>query len=139
LPDRDRRRDGGRVQMARMRGASRLRGGTYGGQERLMIRETKVDDASGGRTLAPTRVLTDFDYNASAELFLGRSKAAKSQPKYKRFDTAAEAIRFVVEDLPAAVLPGAYLLVDETRFGVEEIRYLYQNSGYPLPRDSAKC
>jgi hypothetical protein len=95
-----------------------------------MARETKVDDAVGEQT----RDLTGFDYNAAAELFLGRTRATKSRPKYKRFDTAAEAIRFVVEELPATVLPGAYVLVDETRFGVEEIRHLYESAGYPLSR-----
>jgi len=49
-------------------------------------------------------------------------------------NSSAEAVRFVVEELPAAVLPGAYLLVAETRFGVEEIRHLYHSAGYPLPR-----
>jgi hypothetical protein len=48
-------------------------------------------------------------------------------------------VRFVVEELPAAVLPGAYLLVAETRFGVEEIRSLYESAGYPLPRAVDKC
>ena len=63
-----------------------------------------------------------------------RTRTAKRPPKYKRFDTAAEAVRFVVEELPAAVLTGAYLLVAETRFGVEEIRSLYEAKGYPLAR-----
>lgn len=104
-----------------------------------MARETRADDAVGEPARRQTRDLTGFDYNASAELFLARSRAAKSRPKYKRFDTAAEAVRFVVEELPAAVLPGTYLLVDEARFGVEEIRHLYESAGYPLSRDLEKC
>ena len=100
-----------------------------------MAGETKVDDAVAEQARRPTRDLTGFDYNASAELFLSRSRAAKSRPKYKRFDTAAEAVRFVVEERPATVLPGAYLLVDEVRFGVEEIRHLYDSEAYPLSRD----
>ncbi len=104
-----------------------------------MARETRVGDAVGKRAREQTRDLTGFDYNASAELFLGRSRTAKRRPKYKRFDTAAEAVRFVVEDLPATVSPGAYLLVEEARFGVEEIRYLYESAGYPLSRDIEKC
>lgn len=99
-----------------------------------MTHETKADDAVGERAREQTRDLTGFDYNAAAELFLGRSRAAKSRPKYKRFDTAAEAVRFVVESLPVTVLPGAYLLVDEVRFGAEEIRALYESADYPLSR-----
>jgi len=99
-----------------------------------MAYATKADDRAGGHKREPTQGLNGFDYNATAELFLGRSKAAKSRPKYKRFDTAAEAVRFVVESLPASVLPGAYLLVEEARFGVDDIRYLYDGASYPLPR-----
>jgi len=29
---------------------------------------------------------------------------------------------------------GAYLEVDEERFGTQEIRYLYENAAYPLTR-----
>lgn len=104
-----------------------------------MARETKTEDLVGDHAREQTRHLTGFDYNAPAELFLSRSRAGKSRPKYKRFDTAAEAVRFVVEDLPAAVLPGTYLLVEEARFGVEEIRSLYESAGYPLSRDIEKC
>ena len=99
-----------------------------------MARDTKRDDPDGDHASEQARDLNAFDYGASAELFMSRSRAAKRRPKYKRFDTAAEAVRFVVEELPAAVLPGAYLLVAEARFGVEEIRHLYQSAGYPLPR-----
>ena len=99
-----------------------------------MAGETKLVDPAGDHVSAQARDLNGFDYGASAELFMSRSRAAKRRPKYKRFDSAAEAVRFVVEELPAAVLPGAYLLVAEARFGVEEIRDLYQSAGYPLAR-----
>ena len=104
-----------------------------------MAGETKVDDAVAEQARRQTRDLAGFDYNAPAELFLARSRAAKSRPKYKRFDTAAEAVRFVVEELPAAVMPGTYLLVEEARFGAEEVRSLYESAGYPLSRDLEKC
>ena len=99
-----------------------------------MARQTKLDDAAGDRFPGQTRDLNRFDYGAAAELFMNRNRTAKRRPKYKRFDTAAQAVRFVVEELPAAVLPGAYLLIAEARFGVEEIRSLYESAGYPLPR-----
>ncbi len=104
-----------------------------------MAGETKLEDATGDRFPGHTRDLNGFNYGAAAELFLSRSRRAKGRPKYKRFDTAAQAVRFVVEELPAAVLPGAYLLVAEARFGMEEIRSLYESAGYPLTRSVDKC
>jgi hypothetical protein len=104
------------------------------GGEQSMADETNVGDAVGDHVSEQARDLNSFDYGASAELFMSRSRSAKRRPKYKRFDTAAEAVRFVVEELPAAVLPGAYLLVAEARFGVEEISHLYQSAEYPLRR-----
>jgi hypothetical protein len=80
--------------------------------------------------------LTGFDYNAPAELFPSRTKAGKGHVKYKRFDTAAEALRFAIEQLPGAALLGAFLEVDEARFGVEEMRYLYESAAYPLTRSA---
>jgi hypothetical protein len=77
------------------------------------------------------RDLNGFDYNAPAELF---PTPSKTNLRYKRFDTAAEALRFAVEKIPAPALVGAYLEVDEARFGTQEIRYLYENAAYPLTR-----
>ena len=104
-----------------------------------MVRKIKLGDPVGDRVGEQARDLNGFDYGASAALFMSRSRRAKGRPKYKRFDTAAQAVRFVVEELPAAVLPGAYLLVAEARFGVEEIRSLYESAGYPLTRAVDKC
>ena len=41
--------------------------------------------------------------------------------KYRRFDTAAEAIRCAVEELPAPVLPGITMEVDDDTFEVSLI------------------
>ena len=108
-----------------------------------MADATKTDAATGGglagaHAREQTRDLTGFDYAEPAELVFGRW-AGKRRPEHRRFDTAAQAVRFVVEELPAAVLPGTYLLVDDARFGVEEMRYLYESVGYPLSRDSETC
>jgi hypothetical protein len=75
-----------------------------------------------------------FDYQAPAELFPGRSKKGRGRVTYKRFDTAAEAIRFAVEEVPPPALLGAYLEVDEARFALHEIHYLYERAAYPLER-----
>ncbi len=78
--------------------------------------------------------LDGFNYGAPAELFPSRVKKGRGRITYKRFDTAAEALRFAVEEIPGPVLLGAYLEVDEGRFGMREIRHLYESAGYPLKR-----
>jgi hypothetical protein len=79
-----------------------------------------------------------FDYGAPTELFPSPSKIGRIQWRYRRFDTAAEAVRFAIEEIPRPALLGAYLEVDEKRFGFEEIEYLYNNAAYPLKRAAAK-
>ena len=74
-----------------------------------------------------------FDYDAPAELFLGRLRKGRGI-QYRRFDTAAEAIRFAMEELPPSMLVGAHLLVQEERFAGDEIRELYESAAYPLDR-----
>jgi hypothetical protein len=76
-----------------------------------------------------------FDYQAAAELFPGKNTHTRSRLiKYMRFDRAADAIRFAIEQLPAALLLGAYLEVNEKRYDSRGIRRLYDSTDYPLPR-----
>lgn len=80
-----------------------------------------------------------FDYNAAAELFATRRRLPHRQPfGYKRFAHAAQAIRFAVEELPQECLVGAFLEVDEQRYGSADIRRLYESAGYPLTRRAAR-
>src|SRR6202030_4230197 len=63
--------------------------------------------------------MSSFDYNAPAELFL--AKPAKGcRTKYRRFATAAEALRFAVEDLRMPKAFGAWLEVGDERFSSSE-------------------
>src|SRR6187431_1718441 len=76
-----------------------------------------------------------FDYAAQAELYPTRSyKRRAGSVKYKRFEVAAEAVRFAMEELPPEFLLGTYLEVEEQRFNGQQIRLLYESRDYPLPR-----
>jgi hypothetical protein len=85
-----------------------------------------------------------FDYSTVAKLSPTKTDAELSPAKsrrhrrhpvgYGRFARAADAIRFAIEELPAELLPGARLEVDEMIFDRDGIRRLYDSEDYPLVR-----
>jgi hypothetical protein len=76
-----------------------------------------------------------FDYEAVAELFPARNRKFNRQlTKYRRFDRAAEALRFAIEEMPPQLLAGACLEVEEERFDSNAMRRLYDSAEFPLPR-----
>jgi hypothetical protein len=76
-----------------------------------------------------------FDYRSPAELFMAKRKGRPRQRLgYRRFATAAEAIRFAVEDFPAIRTLGAWMQVGDERFDSEDIHRLYEGDEYPLER-----
>lgn len=78
-----------------------------------------------------------FDFSAPAELFPSRNRKIASKVRYRRFDTAADAIRFAVEELPEPLLLGAYIEINEARLGHKDIRALYDCDSYPLKKAAA--
>jgi len=76
-----------------------------------------------------------FDYGSPAELFMAKRKGGPRQRLgYRRFATAAEAIRFAVEDFPAICTLGAWMQVGDERFDGKDIHRLYERDEYPLRR-----
>lgn len=81
--------------------------------------------------------MTDFDYSAAAEFFPSKGRAPAPRLRYQRFATAAEALRYAVEDMPVSLLRGSTMEVNEQRFDGEQIRTLYDADDYPLARAEA--
>jgi hypothetical protein len=80
-----------------------------------------------------------FDYTSSAELFMPKRKhGTRQQISYRRFATAADAIRFAVEDFSAVRTLGAWMQVGDERFSGDDIRRLYESSSYPRRRRMRK-
>jgi hypothetical protein len=79
-----------------------------------------------------------FDYGLPAEIFTATGKRGpRHRLGYRRFATAAEAIRFAVEDFPPIRTLGAWMQVGDERFDSQEIRRLYESAEYPLRRRTA--
>jgi len=78
-----------------------------------------------------------FDYGTCAELFSLTGRGRRQPLNYRRFASAAEAIRFAIEDLSPQSLMGTYLDVDDARYESKGIQRLYAGAHYPLPRKAA--
>src|SRR5262249_7453342 len=89
-----------------------------------------------GRVESTARPL---DLGGAADLFFanGAVGAGGGGGGYRRFSSAAEAIRFAIEGLPASRLLGVFMQVGDTRFDAEGIRLLYEHQDYPLERSES--
>jgi hypothetical protein len=67
-----------------------------------------------------------FDYSSPAELYLSRRR--RRHTDYRRFATAAEAVRYAFEELRTRRSRGAWIQVGDDLFNSNEIKRLY----YPL-------
>ena len=75
----------------------------------------------------------NFDYNAPAELFAGIPGVRRpGSVRYLRFDSAAEAIRYTMEQLLPPERGRTVLEVGDDRFEGAAIQELYASSAYPL-------
>jgi hypothetical protein len=80
----------------------------------------------------------DFDYAAPAGVFTRSGhKRSGGGTKYRRFDSAAEAIRYVMEELPPPLWPGISVEVDDRTLDHRQIMELYGSDRYPLERSGA--
>jgi hypothetical protein len=77
-----------------------------------------------------------FDYNAPAELYPGRNRKSAKKVSYRRFETAADAIRFAIEELPELLLIGACIEINDQRLNYKDIQALYASEQYPLKKRS---
>jgi hypothetical protein len=60
-----------------------------------------------------------------------------SGAKYRRFETAAEAVRYAIEEVPATLLPGITMEVGDETFDHLDIVRLYESPKRPAaPRKS---
>ena len=66
----------------------------------------------------------------------GAIARAPKKFNYRRFETAADAIRFAVEELPELLLVGACIEIDERRLNYKDIQALYASEQYPLEKRS---
>jgi hypothetical protein len=83
--------------------------------------------------------IKNFNYSEPAELFGGGSwRGRVTGVAYRRFDTAAEAILYAVEELPDSGKRACILEVDERRFNSIEINKLYDSTNFPLRKKNAK-
>ena len=72
-----------------------------------------------------------FRLQRSGWLFLSK-RVKGSRTRYRRFATAAEALRYAIEDLRTPKAFGAWLEVGDDRFNSTEIQRLYEADGHPL-------
>jgi hypothetical protein len=77
-----------------------------------------------------------FKYASPGELFYPRASTFHKRPglNYRRFATAAEALRFAIEGIPAPILHGCFIEVEGERYHAGQMRELYDSSNYPLAR-----
>jgi hypothetical protein len=78
--------------------------------------------------------MTNQDYLAAAELFLGSDRHNAQAHGPRAFRTAAKALRFAIEEAAPVSLRGARLRIGARSFARADMLALYNSRRYPLAR-----
>lgn len=79
--------------------------------------------------------LRRFDFSDLAEVFVaGKARHGRKSMVYRRFETAARAIQYVMEELAPAKRIATTMEVDGEQYRHTDIRKLYESGAYPLKR-----
>ena len=78
--------------------------------------------------------MTNQDYLAAAELYLGSDRHSAAAQGPRAFGSAAKALRFAIEEAAPVSLRGARLRVGERVFARDDMLALYNSRRYPLAR-----
>ena len=81
--------------------------------------------------------MTHQDYLAHAELYLGSDRHNADAQGPRGFRTAANALRFALEEAAPVSLRGAKLKIGKRTFLRDEMIKLYRSLDYPLHRKTA--
>ena len=73
-----------------------------------------------------------FDYAEPADLFFPEQLGRRGGLNYRRFPSAALALRYAMEQLVAAKLTSATLEVDGERYDSAAMRRLYSSPDFPV-------
>ena len=80
-----------------------------------------------------------FDFDAPAGVFTRSAHGRRGGgAKYRRFDSAAEAIRYIIEEVPSPLWPGITVEIDDETLDHRRILELYSSGSYPLSRNGAQ-
>jgi hypothetical protein len=81
--------------------------------------------------------MTNQDFLAAAELYLGSDRRSASAHGPRAFGSAAKALRFAIEEAAPVSLRGARLRIGQKIFARADMLALYHSRRYPLARKNA--
>lgn len=78
--------------------------------------------------------MSHLNYEARAELYLGSDPKTAAAQGPRTFRTAAQAIRFAVEEAAPVSLHGARMVIGNSSYRGRDLIRLHRSADYPLPR-----